>query len=60
MNINEQVRIMELQISHFDTLLEKLSWLSMAFDPDPSYSQEARNIVRGNLSTELKISAKLI
>lgn len=54
MTVDEQVRIMELQISNFDTLLEKASWLSMAFDPDPEYSKEARDIVRGNLSTELK------
>lgn len=54
MNIKEQVRIMELQISNFDTLLEKLGWLSMAFDPDPAYTQEARNIVHSNLSRALK------
>jgi len=53
MSIDEQVRIMELQISHFDTLLEKVQWLSIAFDPDPDYSQEARNIVRGNICKEL-------
>ncbi len=56
MNIDEQVRIMELQMSHFDTLFEKVSWLSMAFDTDPTYTKEARDIVRGNLCKELKLA----
>jgi hypothetical protein len=54
MNVDEQVRIIEAQLSNFDTLLEKVSWLSMGFDPDPAYSKEATDIVRGNLSREYK------
>ena len=54
LTIEEQVEIMEKQLSNFDTLWEKLQWLSMGFDPDPNYSQEARNIVRGNLCREYK------
>ncbi|KKK93264.1 hypothetical protein LCGC14_2694640, partial [marine sediment metagenome] len=34
MNIDEQVRIIEAQLSNLDTLWEKAQWLSMAFDPD--------------------------
>ncbi len=53
MTVDEQVRTMETQLSHLDTLHKKVSWLSVAFDPDPEYSQEARDIVRGHLCEEL-------
>ncbi len=54
LTIEEQVDIMEKQISNFDTLFEKVQWLTIGFDPDPNYSKEARDIVRGNLCREYK------
>jgi len=52
MDIKRQVEIMEKQLSNFDTLMEKAQYLHFAFDPDPEYSKEARDIVRANLSKE--------
>lgn len=49
MTIQEQVRVIEGQLSNFDTLLEKLQYLSEFFDSDPTYKKEARDIVRANL-----------
>lgn len=53
MNTERQVEIMESQLSNFSDLLEKMQYMSMAFDPDPEFTQEARNIVRGNISKAL-------
>ncbi len=57
MDINEQVRIIEAQIhspiANF-SLFEKMEYMSSYFDKDPAYSQEARDIVRGNISKLLK------
>ena len=50
MTIEEQLKIMRGQLSNFDTLLQKLSWLSMGFDPDPDFCLEARNIIRHELA----------
>lgn len=49
MNIEEQIRIMEAQLSNFETLLDKMVYMSHFFDPDPEFTQEARDIVRGNI-----------
>jgi len=49
MNINRQVEIMEAQLSSFDSLMEKMQYMSEFFDPDPEFTEEARNIVRGNI-----------
>ena len=57
MNIKEQVRIMETQINSPEanfTLMEKMQYLSLFFEPDPAFSKEARDIVIGNLSKTLK------
>lgn len=52
MTLDEQLRIMRGQLSNFDTLLEKLSWMSMGFDPDPDFTLEARNLIRHELAQE--------
>lgn len=49
MGVTEQVEIIEKQLANFDNLFDKLHWLTIGFDPDPAYSKEATNIVRGNL-----------
>ena len=54
MEVSRQVEIMEKQLSNFDTLLEKIHYMNFAFDPDPEYTQEARDIVRSNICKELK------
>ncbi len=54
MSIDEQVRIMEAQLSAFnDSLLEKMQYMSFAFDPDPVFCKAARDIVRCNISKAL-------
>lgn len=54
MTIDEQVKIMETQLSNFETLLEQMQYMSMMFDPDPEFTQQARDIVRSNISRKLK------
>jgi hypothetical protein len=49
LSIERQVEIMESQLSNFDSLMQKLQYMSEFFDPDPEFSQDARNIVRGNI-----------
>jgi len=47
MTVDEEVMLMEKQILQFNTLLLKLQWLT---DFCMEYSQEARDIVRSNIS----------
>jgi hypothetical protein len=54
MNVEEQVKIMEAQLSCFENLMEKMQYMSMFFDPDPEFTLEARDIVRGNISKAIK------
>jgi hypothetical protein len=57
MDIDEQVRIMEAQINSPEanfTLMEKLQYLATFFGDDPEFSQEAADIVIGNLARSLK------
>jgi hypothetical protein len=54
MNIDKQVEIMETQLGYFNGLMEKMQYMSEFFDPDPEFTQEARDIVRGNISKALK------
>ena len=54
MGIEEQVEIMGAQLSNFDTLLEKMQYLTVFFGPDPDFSQEAQDIVRGNICKAMK------
>ena len=49
MNTEKQVSIMEAQLSNFDNLMEKMYYMSNFFDSDPEFTEEARNIVRGNI-----------
>ena len=49
MSIDEQVEIMEKQLGAFDTLLEKMEYLNRFFDPDPEFTQAARDIVRSKI-----------
>ena len=49
MNIEKQVEIMEAQLSNFDSLMEKMQYMSEFFDKDPEFTKEARDIVRGNI-----------
>jgi len=49
MNIEYQVKIMEAQLSYFDSLMEKMQYLTEFFGPDPEFTKEAQNIVRSNI-----------
>lgn len=53
LTLERQVEIMEAQLSNFETLLEKMQYMSMFFDPDPEFTRQARDIVRGNIAKEL-------
>ncbi len=48
-----QVEIMEAQLSCFENLMEKMTYMSEFFDLDPDFSKEARDIVRGNICKTL-------
>lgn len=57
MEIERQVEIMEAQIHSPEvnfTLMEKMSYLTNFFGPDPEFTQEAQNIVRSNICKDLK------
>ena len=54
-----QLKIMRAQLSAFDTLLEKLTYLTRFFDPDPEFTQENRDIIRSEISQEYKSSRSL-
>jgi hypothetical protein len=56
--INKQVEIIEKQLSNFDTLIDKLKYLTDFFGNDPEYSQESLNIVRSNLCKTIKEISK--
>jgi hypothetical protein len=58
MTEQEQIRIMETQLSNFTTLMEKMQYMSMMFDPDPMFTQRARDIVRSNITKNLKEGEK--
>jgi len=53
MSIDRQVEIMEAQLKNFNSLMEKMHYMSAFFDPDPEFEREARDIVRGNISKNL-------
>ena len=50
MSLEEQINIMETQMGNFDTLAHKLQYMCFAFDPDPAFTQAARDVVRANLA----------
>ena len=54
MDIDTQLRIMRAQLSAFDTVMEKIYYLGTFFDPDPEYTREARDIIRGEISQLIK------
>lgn len=57
MDIDKQVKIMETQIHSPEanfTLMEKMQYLVEYFGKDPAFSKEAQNIVRSNISRQLK------
>lgn len=52
MTVEQQVKIIEAQIHspHADfSLIEKMQYLTEFFGSDPEYTQEAMDIVRGNI-----------
>lgn len=54
MDIERQVEIMEAQISNFETVIDKMSYLNLYFKPDPEFTEEARKKVISNLCKTLK------
>ena len=55
MNHNKQVEIIEKQISNFETVLDKMQYISMAFKPDPSFSQDAIDEVISNICKTIEL-----
>jgi hypothetical protein len=55
MTVDEQVTIMETQMNSAGLLLfEKLAYINSFFKPDPEFTQEAIEIVIGNLCRDSK------
>jgi hypothetical protein len=53
LTIERQVEIMESQLGAFDSLMEKMMYMSNFFDQDPDFTKQARDIVRGNICKSL-------
>lgn len=53
MTVREQVEIMESQLSNFGSLVKKMQYMNQYFDNDPTFSKEARDIVRSNIAKRL-------
>lgn len=54
---NEQIKLMQHQLNSTDadfSLLEKMMYMAQCFDSDPAFSQEARDIVRGNIAATIE------
>ena len=51
--VERQVEIMEKQLSNFDSLMEKMQYMSGIFDPDPDFTREALDIVRSNIARSI-------
>jgi hypothetical protein len=47
--LERQVEIMETHLHCFENTMEKMQYMSEFFAPDPDFTQEARNIVMGNI-----------
>jgi hypothetical protein len=47
--VERQVEIMEAQLQTFDNLFDKLQYMRTFFDNDPEFTQDARDVVRGNI-----------
>lgn len=50
MDVATQVRIMETQLDNYGKLMDKMVYMYYMFDPDPEFTQEARDIVRSNVA----------
>ena len=50
-SLEDQIQIMEKQLSNFNTLTEKMMYLTQFFAPDPAFSQQACAIVMDKLCT---------
>ena len=50
MNLETQISIMRTQLSAFNGIGEKLYYLTMFFGPDPEFSEEAKQVIRADLS----------
>ena len=48
-SVSRQVEIMENVLGRFDNIVEKMQFMHSFYDCDPSFTQEARDIVRGNI-----------
>jgi hypothetical protein len=53
LTFEEQINLMEGQISNFDTLLEKVMYIDVFFRHDPMFTKKALDIVIGNLARDL-------
>jgi hypothetical protein len=53
LTIEKQVEIMESQLGAFNSLMEKMQYMSEFFDKDPEFTKQARDIVRGNICKNL-------
>ena len=54
MTIAEQVKIMETQLASFETLVDKMMYLTMFFGNDPEFVQEAMDVVRSNICKTIR------
>lgn len=54
LTIEEQVSIMEAQLSAFSSMMDKMQYLSEFFGKDPEFSKEAIHIVPGNLCQTIR------
>lgn len=50
---DEQLEIMRKQLANFDDLWDKMRYMKMAFDADPEFTKEARDIIRGEIAREM-------
>ena len=53
LTLEEQVNIMQDQLANFPSLLEKMQYMKQYFDSDPTFTKEARDIVRGEIAKAL-------
>lgn len=51
--VEEQVNIMNVQLSVFGTLYEKMYYLENFFEVDPEFSEQACDIIKQNMRDEL-------
>ena len=54
MTNEEQLTVMRKQLSRLDGVVEKTTWMATMFDPDPAFTQENRDTIRGEICQEAK------